>query len=203
MSSLPVETRVSNAILKMLLKFGGWRLDCCDLSQDLARFRESVPFAHSMDDLSLFAHFPEVRSIAYLRWGVGSGRFVHRMLGRLCKKFYPPQTNLYLWCNRLGPGFVPFHAFSTVVAATRIGRNFTVFQGVTIGHKGPDRAPIIKDNVTVFANATVIGSITIGYNSSIGAGSVVVNDVPDNAVVAGNPARVIRIREVSDQPDSG
>lgn len=48
------------------------------------------------------------------------------------------------------------------------------------------------DNVTVGANAVIIGNITIGNNVIVGAGSVVVKDVPDNAIVAGNPARIIK-----------
>ena len=51
--------------------------------------------------------------------------------------------------------------------------------------------PILRDNVTVYANAVIIGGITIGNNAKIGAGSVVINDVPDNATVVGNPARII------------
>lgn len=51
--------------------------------------------------------------------------------------------------------------------------------------------PIIGDNVTICANSTVIGKIRIGNNVLIGAGSVVIDDVPDNAVVVGNPAKVV------------
>lgn len=57
---------------------------------------------------------------------------------------------------------------------------------------GGGKRPIIGDNVTIFANSVVIGGITIGDNSQIGAGSVVIRDVPDNCIVAGNPARIIR-----------
>lgn len=68
-------------------------------------------------------------------------------------------------------------------------------QCTTIGNKKDGRndlAPVIGDNVNVGANVVIIGNITIGNNVIIGAGSVVVHDVPDNSVVAGNPARVIK-----------
>ena len=52
--------------------------------------------------------------------------------------------------------------------------------------------PTIGDNVSIGANVNIIGNITIGNNVEIGAGSVVVNDIPDNCVVVGNPARIIR-----------
>lgn len=68
-------------------------------------------------------------------------------------------------------------------------------QCTTIGNKKDGRndlTPVIGDNVNVGANVVIIGNITIGNNVIIGAGSVVVHDVPDNSVVAGNPARVIK-----------
>ena len=76
-----------------------------------------------------------------------------------------------------------------------LGKNCTIFQNVTIGQgkniNGCD-IPIIGDNVTIYANAVIIGGVTVGNNVTIGAGSIVVSDIPDNAVAAGNPARIIR-----------
>ena len=80
-----------------------------------------------------------------------------------------------------------------------IGKNCSIYQNVTIGSDGnPEHVPTIGDNVTIYANAVVFGKITIGNNVKIGAGAVVFHDVPDNAVVAGNPAKIIKYRNSSE-----
>jgi serine O-acetyltransferase len=75
-----------------------------------------------------------------------------------------------------------------------IGDNVTVFQGVTLGGTGKEkgkRHPTIKDNALIATGAKVLGSITIGENSKIGAGSVVLKEVPPNSTVVGVPGRVV------------
>jgi serine O-acetyltransferase len=96
--------------------------------------------------------------------------------------------------TKLGGGVVCFHPYSTVINARSIGSNFTFRNNLTIGNKNDnnDHIPIIGQNVNVGANAVIIGNVRIGDNVTIGAGSVVVKDVPDNVIVAGNPAKIIR-----------
>lgn len=78
----------------------------------------------------------------------------------------------------------------------RIGKNCMIAQCVTIGGKqGANGAPSIGDNVVVSAGAKVIGNIKIGNNCIIGANAVVTKDLPDNAVAAGVPAKIIKYRE--------
>ena len=81
----------------------------------------------------------------------------------------------------------------------------SVYQGVTIGNKGngsrSEITPTIGDNVSICANATVIGGIKIGNNVVIGAGSVVTKNVPANSLAVGNPCRVIRQINKSEKYD--
>ena len=81
-----------------------------------------------------------------------------------------------------------------------IGKNCTIFHNVTIGDSFSDkkssRYPTIGDNVTIFANVLILGGLNIGNNAIIGAGAVVLHDVPENSVVVGNPARIIKQNKV-------
>lgn len=81
---------------------------------------------------------------------------------------------------------------------TKIGVNCTIRHSTTIGNKkltngSYSASPIIGNNVDIGSNSVIIGAITIGDNAVIGAGSVVVKNVPPGAIVAGNPAKIIRM----------
>ncbi|MET0486821.1 MAG: serine O-acetyltransferase EpsC, partial [Candidatus Rokuibacteriota bacterium] len=95
---------------------------------------------------------------------------------------------------RLGRGLFIDHGMGIVIGETaEVGENVSLLQGVTLGGtstRREKRHPTLQDNVTVGAGAKIIGAITIGENSRVGAGSVVVRDVPPNAVVVGVPGRV-------------
>lgn len=82
------------------------------------------------------------------------------------------------------------HPYSTIINADSIGKNFSCIHCTTIGAKSNGR-PTIGANVSCGANVTIIGPVHIGNNVTIGAGSVIVKDIPSNCVVAGNPARVL------------
>ena len=79
-----------------------------------------------------------------------------------------------------------------------LGDNITLYQGVTLGGTGKEqgkRHPTLEDNVMVSAGAKVLGSFTIGENSKIGAGSVVLKEVPPNCTVVGVPGRVVKMND--------
>jgi len=95
---------------------------------------------------------------------------------------------------RLGPGLFIDHGMGVVIGETaEVGANVSLLQGVTLGGTSRERGkrhPTLGDNVVVGAGAKIIGAFKIGDGSRIGAGSVVVREVPPNSVVVGVPGRV-------------
>lgn len=95
---------------------------------------------------------------------------------------------------KVGRKFFIDHGMGVVIGETTIiGDNVLVYQGVTLGGTGKEtgkRHPTLKDNVVVGSGAKVLGNITIGSNVRVGAGSVVVTDVPDDSTVVGIPGRI-------------
>lgn len=96
---------------------------------------------------------------------------------------------------QIGRRFFIDHGMGVVIGETCvIGDDCTIFQGVTLGGTGKEkgkRHPTLHNNVLVASGAKVLGSITIGENSKIGAGSVVLKNVPPNATVVGIPGKVV------------
>ncbi len=113
--------------------------------------------------------------------------WAHYFVARILWK---PMDSLYLSTVNIGGGLYIQHGFSTIVSAKRIGENCRIFQQVTIGYSGTE-CPVIEDNVSVMCGASVLGGVTVHQNSVVGAGAVVVKDVPENTVVGGVPAKPI------------
>ncbi|UTE77839.1 serine O-acetyltransferase [Rossellomorea sp. KS-H15a] len=96
---------------------------------------------------------------------------------------------------KIGRRFFIDHGMGVVIGETcEIGDNVTLFQGVTLGGTGKEkgkRHPTIQDNALIATGAKVLGSIVVGENSKVGAGSVVLKDVPPNSTVVGIPGKVV------------
>lgn len=126
---------------------------------------------------------PEYRSLFYYR--VGN---IGLPLILLCR----PMPSLYIYTKKIGGGLFIQHGFATIIAAAEIGQNCWINQQVTLGFSNTTDAPTLADNVTVSAGAKVIGKVTVGANSQIGANAVVVKDVPPNCTVVGVPAYIVK-----------
>ena len=107
---------------------------------------------------------------------------------------------------RIGPGFFIDHGMGVVIGeTTEIGSDVTVYQGVTLGGTGAHggkRHPTIGDRVIVGTDAQVLGALQVGDDAKIGAGSIVIHDVPPRSTVVGNPGRPVMVdgRRVPEPP---
>lgn len=105
---------------------------------------------------------------------------------------------------KIGRRFFIDHGMGVVIGeTTEIGDDVLIYQGVTLGGTGKEkgkRHPTVEDGVVISADATVLGPVRIGKNSRIGAGAVVVNDVPPNSTVVGIPGKVVKKDGVKIQP---
>ncbi|MCR5272306.1 MAG: serine O-acetyltransferase [Lachnospiraceae bacterium] len=104
---------------------------------------------------------------------------------------------------KIGKGLFIDHGSGVIIGETAvIGDNCTLYQGVTLGGTGKEtgkRHPTLGNNVMVSAGAKILGSFTIGDNSKIGAGSVVIEEVPPNCTVVGVPGHIVK-RKPDDNP---
>jgi serine O-acetyltransferase len=163
------------------------------MRRDVRTVLERDPAARSA--LEVVLCYPGVHAIwlhrvAHALWGRGwltLGRFVsHVSRGLTGIEIHP--------AAKLGPGLFIDHGMGIVIGETaEVGENVSLLQGVTLGGtsvKREKRHPTLGDNVVVGAGAKILGGFTIGSGSRIGAGSVVVREVPPNCVVVGVPGRV-------------
>jgi len=118
------------------------------------------------------------------------------LLPRLISNFARFMTGIEIHPGaKIGEGLFIDHGTGVVIGETaEIGDNVTIYQGVTLGGTGKEkgkRHPTVGNNVVIATGAKVLGSFNIGYNAKIGAGSVVLKDVPPNSTVVGIPGQVV------------
>ena len=116
------------------------------------------------------------------------------ILATITRLLWKPINTLYIETPEIGEGFFIQHGFATIITANSIGKNCSVNQQVTVGYNGNER-PTILDNVQISAGAKVIGGVILNNNCTVGANVVVVHDVPEDAIVGGVPARVLKYKE--------
>jgi serine acetyltransferase len=130
----------------------------------------------------------QTRSVVYQRLYLTDGW--ERFASKVLKQLFPGLHDFELNCGDIGPGLVIGHGYGSVLWARRIGSDCFIMQGVTLGEKD-GIFPTIGSRVIIYANATIVGSVTVGDDAIVGAGAVVLKDVPPRGIVAGVPARLI------------
>jgi len=137
---------------------------------------------------------PGFATVLLHRWAAGLQRRGLRRSAKLLWRANVAMSSCHLHLDAsIGPGLKLPHPTGVVIGAgARIGERVTIYQHVTVGRARREASfPAIGDDVVIFPNAVVVGGISVGARAVIGAGAVVIGDVPEGAVVAGNPARVV------------
>lgn len=156
--------------------------------------RERDPAIHSNMEVFLYPSFK-----AMLHYRLAHRLYLkrHYFLARYVSQRGARKTGIEIHPGAtIGTGFFIDHGIGVIIGETaQIGNNVTLYQGVTLGGTGKEqgkRHPTVGDNVMISAGAKVLGSFRIGENSKIGAGSVVLEEVPPNSTVVGVPGRVVK-----------
>ena len=163
------------------------------LIEDFRAVRERDPAARGIFEILI--SYPGLHAI----WLHRVANYLHEkkvpLMPRLISMFARAVTGIEIHqAARIGHGLFIDHGMGVVIGETaEIGENVTMYQGVTLGGTGKDkgkRHPTIGNNVVIAAGASVLGPIKVGDNSKVGAGSVVLKDVPPNCTVVGVPGRL-------------
>ena len=164
------------------------------IREEIEIIRERDPAIKTPLEVFLFPSFK-----AILKYRIAHKLYMrqHYFLARWISQRTARKTGIEIHPGAtIGRGLFIDHGHGVIIGETAVvGNNVTLFQGVTLGGNGKEkgkRHPTIGDNVMISAGAKVLGSFKIGENSKIGAGSVVLSEVPPNSTVVGVPGRVVK-----------
>ncbi|MCM1091758.1 MAG: serine O-acetyltransferase [Butyrivibrio sp.] len=165
-----------------------------NIREEIKIIKERDPAIHSTMEVFLY---PSFKVMTHYRLAHKLYLRGHYFLARYISQRAVRKTGIEIHPGaRIGKGFFIDHGNGVIIGETTvIGDNVTLYQGVTLGGTGKEhgkRHPTVGNNVMISAGAKVLGSFTIGDNSKIGAGSVVLSEVPPNSTVVGVPGRVVR-----------
>jgi serine O-acetyltransferase len=164
------------------------------IREDIQSVLERDPAARSR--LEVLTCYPGLWAVWFHRVSHRLWRMKLRLLARMLSQYARFVTGVDIHpAALLGRRLFIDHATGVVIGETAIvGSDVTLYQGVTLGGTGKGhgkRHPTICDGVFIGNNANVLGNISVGQNSRVGAGSVVLNDVPPNSTVVGVPAHIV------------
>ena len=164
------------------------------MREDIAAVKDRDPAARSsLEIVLLYSGLHALWGYRVHHWlWIHGWRFLARALSQCARLI----TGIEIHPGaQIGRRFFVDHGMGVVIGETTIvGDDVTLYQGVTLGGTGKEtgkRHPTINNNVVVGSGAKVLGNITVGENCRIGAGSVVLRDVPDNSTVVGVPAHIV------------
>ena len=155
--------------------------------------------------LSLILTYPGVKAVFFHRIANFFSTAKFHLLARIISQLSRFLTGIEIHPNaKIGKNLFIDHGMGVVIGETsEIGDNVTIYHGVTLGGISPSvnsdqqrnikRHPTVQDKVVIGSGAQILGPITLGRNSKIGSNAVVTNDVPDNAIMVGIPARNIGV----------
>ena len=164
------------------------------IREEIQVVKERDPAIKSSAEVFLY---PGFRAVLRYRLAHKLYKKKHYFLARLIAQRGATKTGIDIHPGaKIGKGFFIDHGIGVIIGETAVvGDNVTLYQGVTLGGTGKEkgkRHPTLRDNVMVSAGAKILGSFMIGENSKIGAGSVVLEEVPPNSTVVGVPGRVVK-----------
>lgn len=168
------------------------------IKDDLNAAMERDPAARSK--IEVFFTYPGFRAL--YKYRIAHWFYVHKMkfIASVISKRARFKTGVEIHpAAKIGRGVFIDHGAGVVIGeTTEIGNNVTIYQGVTLGGTGKDtgkRHPTIEDDVMISAGAKVLGPFTVGKGSKIGAGSVVLKEVPPYSTVVGVPGRIVKMHD--------
>jgi len=169
------------------------------IKEEIRVIKERDPAIHSNMEVFLY---PSFKVMLHYRLAHKLYLKKHYFWARLVSQRGARKTGIEIHPGaQIGSGFFIDHGNGVIIGETSIiGDNVTLYQGVTLGGTGKEhgkRHPTVGNNVMISAGAKVLGSFTIGDNSKIGAGSVVLEEVPPNSTVVGVPGRVVKRNNVN------
>jgi serine O-acetyltransferase len=169
-----------------------------EIRRDVHAAQERDPAARGVGSSEILAIWPGVHAVLAYRVAHALHAAHVPLLPRLIAGIARLLTGIEIHpAARIGRGLFIDHGMGVVIGETaEIGDDVTLYQGVTLGGTGfacGKRHPTVQDNVTIGSGAKLLGPITVGHGSKIGANSVVIHDVPPNSTVVGNPGHPVRI----------
>jgi serine O-acetyltransferase len=169
-----------------------------EIGSDVAAARDRDPAARGVDTLEILTGWAGVQAL-----------LTHRVAHALWESGLPLAPRVLAYTSRavtgveihpaasIGSDFFIDHGSGVVIGeTTEIGDRVTLYQGVTLGGTGfarGKRHPTVEDDVTVGSGAKLLGPVTVGRNAKIGANTVVIEDVPPETTVVGNPGHPVRV----------